>query len=134
MSSAHLIQQGTLVSAMAPSSRWPNCCDYCSASQVRTSEMRIVTLNLPTQFDKQELRDQCPLCQEGTTWVMNFMRLFIEGRGLRCETDMLLELTQVHHSPFLSHPEISRRPHDLCARRRGGVAHSGLDAPPPARG
>lgn len=112
-------------------------------SQVRPSAIHAVVLNLSTQFYKHESCGQCTPCREGTTWMMNMMNRFVEGRGHLREIDMLLELTYVL-TP--SHPvsesyivlttrlfcacrqETSRRPHDLCARRRGGVAHSGSDA------
>ena len=45
------------------------------------------------QFYKHESCGQRPPCREGTTWMMNMMSRFVEGRGRVREIDMLLELT-----------------------------------------
>ena len=47
------------------------------------------------QFYKHESCGQCTPCREGTTWMMNMMNRFVEGRGHLREIDMLLELTYV---------------------------------------
>ena len=64
-------------------------------SQVRTSTIRALSLNLSAQFYKHESCGQCTPCREGTTWMMNMMNRFVEGRGHQREIDMLLELTYV---------------------------------------
>jgi NADH dehydrogenase (ubiquinone) flavoprotein 1 len=46
------------------------------------------------QFYKHESCGQCTPCREGTTWMMNMMNRFVEGRGHLREIDMLLELTK----------------------------------------
>lgn len=46
------------------------------------------------QFYKHESCGQCTPCREGTTWMMNMMNRFVEGRGQSREIDMLLELTK----------------------------------------
>lgn len=46
------------------------------------------------QFYKHESCGQCTPCREGTTWMMNMMNRFVEGRGQLREIDMLLELTK----------------------------------------
>jgi NADH dehydrogenase (ubiquinone) flavoprotein 1 len=51
------------------------------------------------QFYKHESCGQCTPCREGTTWMMNMMNRFVEGRAHSREIDMLLELTYV--VPFL---------------------------------
>ena len=48
-----------------------------------------------SQFYKHESCGQCTPCREGTTWMMNMMNRFVEGRGQLREIDMLLELTYV---------------------------------------
>ena len=48
-----------------------------------------------SQFYKHESCGQCTPCREGTTWMMNMMNRFVEGRGHLREIDMLLELTCV---------------------------------------
>jgi NADH dehydrogenase (ubiquinone) flavoprotein 1 len=48
-----------------------------------------------TQFYKHESCGQCTPCREGTTWMMNMMNRFVEGRGHQREIDMLLEITCV---------------------------------------
>lgn len=58
----------------------------------------IILLNrllLLLQFYKHESCGQCTPCREGTTWMMNMMDRFVEGRGHVREIDMLLELTYV---------------------------------------
>ncbi|KAF9266728.1 NADH-ubiquinone oxidoreductase [Marasmius fiardii PR-910] len=45
-------------------------------------------------FYKHESCGQCTPCREGTTWMMNMMNRFVEGRGHVREIDMLLELTK----------------------------------------
>ncbi|KAH9831455.1 NADH-ubiquinone oxidoreductase [Rhodofomes roseus] len=45
-------------------------------------------------FYKHESCGQCTPCREGTTWMMNMMDRFVEGRGHQREIDMLLELTK----------------------------------------
>ena len=52
------------------------------------------------QFYKHESCGQCTPCREGTTWMMNMMDRFVEGRGQSREIDMLLELT--YGAPFFS--------------------------------
>jgi len=47
-----------------------------------------------SDFYKHESCGQCTPCREGTTWMMNMMRRFVEGRGHQREIDMLLELTK----------------------------------------
>src|SRR5258706_8598618 len=47
------------------------------------------------QFYKHESCGQCTPCREGTTWMMNMMNRFVEGRGHQREIDMLLEITYV---------------------------------------
>jgi len=47
-----------------------------------------------SQFYKHESCGQCTPCREGTTWMMNMMNRFVEGRGHQREIDMLLELTK----------------------------------------
>ncbi|KAN0111197.1 hypothetical protein V8E52_008809 [Russula decolorans] len=46
------------------------------------------------QFYKHESCGQCTPCREGTTWMMNMMNRFVEGRGHQREIDMLLEITK----------------------------------------
>ena len=64
------------------------------------------------QFYKHESCGQCTPCREGTTWMMNMMNRFVEGRGHQREIDMLLELTCVcnssHSVPtyIITHPII----------------------------
>jgi NADH dehydrogenase (ubiquinone) flavoprotein 1 len=53
------------------------------------------------QFYKHESCGQCTPCREGTTWMMNMMNRFVEGRGHLREIDMLLELTYVSFPPKL---------------------------------
>ena len=53
------------------------------------------------QFYKHESCGQCTPCREGTTWMMNMMNRFVEGRGHLREIDMLLELTYVFFPPKL---------------------------------
>ena len=54
------------------------------------------------QFYKHESCGQCTPCREGTTWMMNMMNRFVEGRGHLREIDMLLELTYVIiFSPYI---------------------------------
>ena len=54
------------------------------------------------QFYKHESCGQCTPCREGTTWMMNMMNRFVEGRGHLREIDMLLELTFVIiFSPYI---------------------------------
>ena len=48
---------------------------------------------VPLKFYKHESCGQCTPCREGTTWMMNMMDRFVEGRGHQREIDMLLELT-----------------------------------------
>ncbi|KAF9516333.1 hypothetical protein BS47DRAFT_1371755 [Hydnum rufescens UP504] len=47
-----------------------------------------------SSFYKHESCGQCTPCREGTTWMMNMMNRFVEGRGHEREIDMLLELTK----------------------------------------
>jgi len=47
-----------------------------------------------SDFYKHESCGQCTPCREGTTWMMNMMRRFVEGRGHQREIDMLFELTK----------------------------------------
>lgn len=47
-----------------------------------------------SHFYKHESCGQCTPCREGTTWMMNMMDRFVEGRGHQREIDMLLELTK----------------------------------------
>ena len=47
------------------------------------------------RFFAHESCGQCTPCREGTTWMMNMMNRFVEGRGHQREIDMLLELTCV---------------------------------------
>ncbi|KAI3618760.1 nadh-ubiquinone oxidoreductase 51 kda subunit [Moniliophthora roreri] len=47
-----------------------------------------------SSFYKHESCGQCTPCREGTTWMMNMMNRFVEGRGHVREIDMLLELTK----------------------------------------
>src|SRR6266702_2055672 len=118
-------------------------------SQVRTSAIRAFAPNLSSQFYKHESCGQCTPCREGTTWMMNMMNRFVEGRGHQREIDMLLELTYVltpshnisesylfltTHLFCASPQQTSRRPHNLRSRGCGGVAHSGPNATLPARG
>ncbi|OBZ71539.1 NADH-ubiquinone oxidoreductase subunit, mitochondrial [Grifola frondosa] len=56
-------------------------------------------------FYKHESCGQCTPCREGTTWMMNMMDRFVEGRGHQREIDMLLELTP--HAPLP--PEVEKR-------------------------
>jgi len=46
------------------------------------------------KFYKHESCGQCTPCREGTTWMMNMMQRFTEGRGHLREIDMLLEITK----------------------------------------
>ncbi|KAG8842118.1 NADH dehydrogenase [ubiquinone] flavoprotein 1, mitochondrial [Tulasnella sp. 330] len=46
------------------------------------------------KFYKHESCGQCTPCREGTTWMMNMMDRFVEGRGHVREIDMLLELSK----------------------------------------
>ena len=55
--------------------------------------LHIILTDLGTQFYKHESCGQCTPCREGTTWMMNMMNRFVEGRGHVREIDMLLELT-----------------------------------------
>ena len=50
---------------------------------------------ISNQFYKHESCGQCTPCREGTTWMMNMMNRFVEGRGHQREIDMLLEITYV---------------------------------------
>ncbi|EJU03008.1 NADH-ubiquinone oxidoreductase [Dacryopinax primogenitus] len=47
-----------------------------------------------SHFYKHESCGQCTPCREGTTWMMNMMDRFAEGRGQSREIDMLLEITK----------------------------------------
>ena len=75
-----------------------------------------------SHFYKHESCGQCTPCREGTGWMARVMARMAEGRAHKREIDMLLDVSTPH-----------RRPHDLRARRRGGLADSGPDPAFPAR-
>ncbi|KAH9970297.1 NADH-ubiquinone oxidoreductase [Lactifluus volemus] len=94
-----------------------------------------------SQFYKHESCGQCTPCREGTTWMMNMMNRFVEGRGHQREIDMLLELTkQVEGRTICAlgdaaawpiqglmrhfRPEVERRITEFRARE-GGVLFGG---------
>lgn len=61
----------------------------CTSSFSHDGLLNLISL----QFYKHESCGQCTPCREGTTWMMNMMDRFVEGRGHQREIDMLLELT-----------------------------------------
>ena len=71
-------------------------------SQVRHPLFTRPFVLICAQFYKHESCGQCTPCREGTTWMMNMMNRFVEGRGHQREIDMLLELTCVRSSHHIS--------------------------------
>ena len=95
------------------------------------------------QFYKHESCGQCTPCREGTTWMMNMMNRFVEGRGHLREIDMLLELTYVSFPRslllrldflFILLQETDRRSYYLCLGRCRCMAYPGPHASLPSRG
>lgn len=95
-------------------------------SQVRHPLFTRLFVLICAQFYKHESCGQCTPCREGTTWMMNMMNRFVEGRGHQREIDMLLELTCVRSSHHISgsSPLTSR----LLAANKSKGAPSALSA------
>ena len=74
-----------------------------------------------SQFYKHESCGQCTPCREGTGWMWRVMERMVKGDAEPREIDMLLDVTYA-----------DRRPHDLRARRRRGLADAGPDPAFPA--
>jgi NADH dehydrogenase (ubiquinone) flavoprotein 1 len=77
-------------------------------SQVRTSAMRARFLTSLHSSTNTSHAANVPPVVKGTTWMMNMMNRFVEGRGHQREIDMLLELTYVltpSHRATLSSPQ-----------------------------
>jgi NADH-quinone oxidoreductase subunit F len=67
-------------------------------------------------FYKHESCGQCTPCREGTGWMWRVLERMVKGEPRSREIDTLLDVRSQ-----------SRRPHDLRAGRRGGVADPGAD-------
>ena len=75
-----------------------------------------------SRFYYAESCGQCTPCREGTGWMNRVLKRIIAGQGTKADLDMLRRRR-----------EQDRRPHDLRARRRGGVAGAELPQALPAR-
>ena len=75
-----------------------------------------------SKFYKHESCGQCTPCREGTGWMMRVMDRLVRGEAEVEEIDMLL-----------SRDQAGRGPHDLRARRCGGLADPGPDPALPRR-
>ena len=73
-------------------------------------------------FYMHESCGQCTPCREGTGWMWRVMERMVRGDAEVAEIDALLDVTHA-----------GRGPHDLRARRRGGLADPGPDPAFPAR-
>ena len=75
-----------------------------------------------SRFYMSESCGQCTPCREGTGWLNRMLKRILAGQGAREDLDMLRRRRQPH-----------RRPHDLRARRRRGVAGAEFRQAFPAR-